>query len=189
MLIKTIDSFFNNFDHVLHVARSLQYKTEVYPADNTEYPGIAKDIPDPLKRAVCRKICTQTYMPVDPVLTFFRLSVPGPRAPHYVHTDLMTARYTLLVYMTEEPGAGTGFYRHKRTGMNKHPTEPDLIQAWVDDQRDLSLWEETNFVPMKANRAVIFDAAAMHCALPTTGFGKDISDGRLVFTMFWNPVL
>jgi hypothetical protein len=186
---RVVDSFFTKFANVEDVARKLTYRTEVYPADNTEYPGIAKNLPSGLVQSIVAKLRHLGFSEVEPVLSFFRLSVPGPRAPHYVHTDYMTGQYTLLAYLSEQEGAGTGFYQHKETGMYMHPTTQEGIEVWARDQRDLSLWDQTHFVQMKRNRALVFDSRAMHCALPTEGFGSDVKDGRLVLTMFFNGKL
>jgi hypothetical protein len=183
-----IDEFFKNFAAVRKLADEAHYQDEVYPADNTVYPGICKDLPRGLVASVVAKTGAALGKPVAPVLTFLRLSVPsGTRAPHYVHTDLSTGQGTLLVYLSDaQDGAGTGFYRHKETGMIAHPDTPEGVAIWARDQRDMSLWEQTNFVPMKRNRAVIFSAEQFHCALPTGGFGNGPVDGRLALTMFFN---
>jgi Family of unknown function (DUF6445) len=183
------DGFFKNFDTVRQLADTAHYQDEIYPTDNTSYPGICKDLPAALVRALVRKLEGLGFSRVVPALTFLRMSVPsGNRAPHYIHTDRLTGQWTLLVYLQDglDPEAGTGFYSHIATGMDEHPSDDAGIEIWKRDQKHMERWQQLRLVSMVRNRAVIFSSEQFHCALPIGGFGDGPKDGRVVLTMFFN---
>jgi hypothetical protein len=119
----------------------------------------------------------------------------------YVHSDREAGDFTCVVYLSDhgDERSGTGFYRHKRTGMEHMPSfeqmradpdefarlKADMVRASPDD------WEEIAFVPARFNRGVIFDAKRFHARVPRHGFGSDAEAGRMVwvshFLMFRGP--
>lgn len=109
----------------------------------------------------------------------------------WLHTD-GAVQWAGVLYLTPNAPitSGTGFYRHKRTGMEKFvyltekPTEKDLNHPYLTDYRDMTKWELTDVVGNKFNRLVIYDASLFHRSLDY--FGNDKYNGRLFQVFFFD---
>lgn len=128
--------------------------------------------------------------PIFPSLTFFRATKPDTEAA-YVHSDRMHGDWTCIVYLSEHTEAsGTGFYRHRETGMREMPAfdelrrEPDFFeklkaQMVAGGEQD---WEQLDFVRGLCNRALIFRAPLFHARCPRHGLGDGTDQtARLVW--------
>jgi hypothetical protein len=127
--------------------------------------------------------------PVFPNSMFFRVTNADTEGA-YVHSDRESGDYTCVVYLSHhEERSGTGFYRHRETGMTHMPSfaamsqDPvafeSLKQEMVDGSEEH--WELLDFVCGTYNRAVIFDAPRFHARSPRHGFGSVVEDGRMVW--------
>lgn len=127
--------------------------------------------------------------PVYPNSMFFRATNVDTEGA-YVHSDREAGDFTAIVYLSEhdEP-SGTGFYRHRETGMTHMPSfaelreRPELFEQLKHEMVDGSdtYWEQLDFVRGQYNRAVIFDAPRFHARTPRHGFGTTPEDGRIVW--------
>ena len=127
--------------------------------------------------------------PVYPNNMFFRVTNEDTEAA-YVHSDRESGDFTCIVYLSDHKAvSGTGFYRHRETGMAHMPTFADMAQ---DRERFEALkkqmvdgsekdWEQLDFVRGLYNRAVIFDAPRFHARVPRHGFADTEGDGRMVW--------
>ena len=111
-----------------------------------------------------------------------------------VHID--PAAYSPVLTGVMVP-AGTDFFRHKRTGLERVPSEPARIaasgygdvNALVEDvvNKDTTYpakWERVMRIPIRFNRLVLFSPWQFHTAAP--GFGTDLEDSRLVVLLFFD---
>jgi hypothetical protein len=108
----------------------------------------------------------------------------------YVHSDREAGDFTCVAYLSEhdEP-SGTGFYRHRRTGMDRMPSFAEMAKDPEEFARlkqemvsgDDACWEQIAFVEGRFNRAVIFDAPLFHARMPRHGFSDTAEAGRLVW--------
>ena len=127
--------------------------------------------------------------PVFPNNMFFRVTNKDTEAA-YVHSDRESGDYTCIVYLSEhEEASGTGFYRHRETGMTHMPPFSELRsdQAFFGRLKSQMVegsdehWEQLDFVRGLFNRAVIFDAPRFHARTPRHGIGETFEDGRMVW--------
>lgn len=109
----------------------------------------------------------------------------------WLHTD-GAVQWAAVLYLTPYAphSSGTGFYRHKKTGMEKFvyltekPTEKDRNHPYLTDYKDMTKWELTDIVSNKFNRLVLYDATMFHKSLDY--FGKDKYSGRLFQVFFFD---
>jgi Family of unknown function (DUF6445) len=127
--------------------------------------------------------------PVFPNDMFFRVTNPLTDKA-LVHSDRASGDFTALVYLSpDHPGSGTGFYRHRETGLTDMPSLEDLMKdkpffeklyadmLGASDEK----WEMIDFVEATPNRCVVFDAPRFHCRLPKEGYGTDDASSRMVW--------
>jgi hypothetical protein len=127
--------------------------------------------------------------PVYPNSMFFRVTNEDTEAA-YVHSDRESGDFTCIVYLSDhQERSGTGFYRHRETGMTHMPSFAELSQdpeffeqlkaemVGGSDQH----WEQLDFVRGLYNRAVIFDAPRFHARTPKHGIGRAEEQGRMVW--------
>lgn len=127
--------------------------------------------------------------PIYPNSMFFRVTNFATEGA-YVHSDRESGDFTCIVYLSDHTEmSGTGFYRHRRTGMTQMPSfaemaqDRDFFEALKKEMVGGSdeHWEQLDFVRGIYNRAVIFDAPRFHARCPRHGFGESSEDGRMVW--------
>lgn len=128
-------------------------------------------------------------MPVYPNSMFFRVTNEATEAA-YVHSDREAGDITAIVYLSKHgEDSGTGFYRHRETGMDRMPPFSELVKdpPFFDTLKAQMVkgspddWELMHFVPGAYNRCLIFDAPRFHSRSPRHGFGSTPEEGRLVW--------
>ena len=135
-----------------------------------------------------RSIIEHTGSVVIPNSMFFRITNRGFEKA-YIHSDREMGNHTCVAYLSEhEEEYGTAFYRHKPTGLAEMPSFAEMQEMGIMEQlkedmvsRDPEVWEQTDFVEGKYNRAVIFEAPLFHSRIPVEGIGSSDEDGRLVW--------
>lgn len=127
--------------------------------------------------------------PVFPNSMFFRVTNEDTEAA-YVHSDREAGAFTCIAYLSDHAGvSGTGFYRHRQTGMTHMPSFAELSQDSVEWERlktemvcgSDEHWEQIDFVRGLYNRALIFDAPRFHARSPRHGFSNSDESGRMVW--------
>lgn len=140
-----------------------------------------------------RALTQKLERPVFPNSMFFRVTNLDTE-PAYVHSDREAGEYTAILYLSEHEGSGTGFYKHRRTGltrmnsfaeMAREPEEFARLKAEMVKGSDED-WELTELVRGKFNRALVFDAPLFHARRPKDGFGSNAEDGRMVWVCHFN---
>jgi hypothetical protein len=125
-----------------------------------------------------------------------RVTLAGDRGISGVHVD--PAFYSGILYLSlnEHCRGGTDFFRHRRTGLEKVPSnQMELLQSGYSDPNTLiedvinkdstkpGKWERIMRAPMRFNRLILFNPMMFHTAAP--GFGRDPKTGRLVCVLFF----
>lgn len=127
--------------------------------------------------------------PVFPNNMFFRVTNEDTEAA-YVHSDRESGDFTCIVYLSEHgTQSGTGFYRHRETGMKCMPSFAELSkdQAFFDRLKTEMVggspehWEQLDFINGSYNRALIFDAPRFHARHPKNGIADNAEEGRMVW--------
>lgn len=179
------DEFLGSFDELLNHAKTADFRDVVNPVDNVTYPGICVDIPDSVKSELLERVASVIGREPESVTMFMRRSPKGVHVPHIVHTDNSMGLYSLMLYMNDYAGGGTGFLEHSETGMRFAPVTEEQLDIAIRDQNSPEKWLLIDKCEMKQNRACIFEADQFHCALPVGGFG-DGSEARTVLTVFFS---
>jgi hypothetical protein len=181
-----IDNFLDNYDDLKKFSLSCQFKDEVNPVDGVVYPAICLDVPPDIVDSLFRSITNVIGRPPENPLVFLRMSKAGVAQPPPFHTDNSMGAYSLMLYLMDRPDAGTGFVKHKETGVYAAPFDENQLNLTIRDCNDDSKWQLYEKVEMRQNRAVIFNSSLFHVALPIGGFGKSQSKARIVLTCFFS---
>lgn len=181
-----IDNFLSQFEALRMYADEAAYRTIENPVDGVSYPGICSHIPTEIGDEVRERLSLVTGRTVDVRYLFIRLSLEGVPVPHQAHTDATMGRYSLMLYLNrpEDCRGGTALVRHV-SGMDSNPADDEQAAIWKRDTNAPERWTPYMLCEMRPNRAFVFDAALMHCALPIGGFGGNPRNGRLVLTGFF----
>ena len=97
----------------------------------------------------------------------------------WIHYDRWQRVGVLYLVPNDQARGGTGFYRHRATGLSSvHQADALDIRSLVmaDSTKD-ECWQSIGEVDMRFNRMVIFKPQIFHQALEY--FGSSVEDGRL----------
>ncbi len=183
-----------------HVARNKALDLDYDPTfKNGNYPGLlsTKALPIPgLDDAVGRIIGAPVKPQPGTSHSHCRLTLAKDTGLSGVHID--PCFYSGILYLTlpEHCRGGTDFFRHKRTGLERVPTDVgQMLAAGCSDPNQLieevvnadtlkpSKWEKQFTVPMRFNRLILFSPWMFHNS--ARGFGYAPENGRLVHLMFF----
>ena len=133
---------------------------------------------------------------IIPSSMFFRIT--NPKMEHaLIHSDREYGENTAIVYLSiASEMSGTAFYRHRETGWTDLPALEELVQDQVFFQKirqqmlDASEadWEMYEFIEVRYNRCLIFDAPKIHCRIPKVGFGTNEENSRMVWVCHFNGI-
>ena len=180
-----LDNFLDFPDRLIAYSNRCEFKDEVNPVDGVVYPRICKDIPQEILNDVVFNLTHKLgRAPIDP-FCFMRRSPQGVPVPHKFHTDNSMGTYSMMIYLQDNPDAGTGLAQHIETGLTMAPESYELLSKAIEDCNDDSKWQVYKTASMVKNKAVIFDSRLFHVALPIGGFGE-ANTARTVFTCFFS---
>lgn len=183
-----------------HAARAAALALDYDPATRLgNYPGTLSGTPlavQGLEAAVSQIIGVALKPQPGTSHGHCRLTLKGDRGVSGVHID--PCFYSGILYLSRDQDArgGTDFFRHKRTGLERVPTDPlglansgyADVNALVEDvvNRDTlhnARWERVMRVPMRFNRLILFSPWLFHNS--ADGFGSSAETGRLVHLQFF----
>ncbi len=109
----------------------------------------------------------------------------------WIHAD-QTTMWAGVCYLTQNAplSAGTGLFKHKKTGLDFAPKNKDgtydnvLLDEINKDSQDMTKWEMTERLANKYNRLVLYRGDFFHMSLDY--FGQDKYDSRLFQTFFFD---
>ena len=181
-----LPAFLDNFKELEDYAKKAKYEDEVNPVDGVVYPCICKDIPERVMNDLiyCLTFKILQRRPKDPFV-FLRRSPEGVPVPHKFHTDHSMGDFSMMIYLQDNPDAGTGLAIHKEMGISRAPDNQEQLNKAIEDCNDDSKWQIYKIAEMMKNKAVIFDSQLFHVALPIGGFGEG-KESRTVLTCFFS---
>lgn len=183
-----------------HVARSKALALDYNPAlKDGNYPGILSSLPLPipgLDEAVTGLIGAAVRAQPGTSHEHCRLTLANDKGLSGVHIDPSFYSGILYLNLPRHCRGGTDFFRHKRTGLERVPTDAgQMLAAGYADPNQLidevvnadtlkpSKWEKQFTVPMRFNRLILFSPWMFHNS--ARAFGSGPIDGRLVHLMFF----
>ena len=180
-----IEDFLEDYSS-LEALKSVEFKDETNDVDGVVYPLILKDVPQPVINDVVFNLTHKVLgrAPINPLI-FLRKSPKGVPVPHKFHTDHSMGDYSMMIYMDDEDGAGTGMAVHNNTGLTRAPYSQADLDETINDCNNPEKWTVYKRFQMKPNKAAIFDSDRFHVALPIGGYGQG-KDSRVVLTCFFS---
>lgn len=209
-----IDDFLQDVQLLRELAAQSRFQPYAGVGERKGYPGVRADAPadysealvelaEPLIRLnfgvpdelpMCKSVCafSLTSTPAE------RLG-PLQRTPHF---DASTPHHlAVLLYLCDERHGGTGFYRHKSTGVQRVTRENrdrylDTFCAeqarqpaparYFDDSDPH--FEFLGMMPARLNRLVVYHGSLLHsaCVNPQISLSEDPLKGRLTLNSFFD---
>jgi hypothetical protein len=191
-----IDDFLTDPQIARNKALALDYDPALKDGN---YPGVLSseplDIPG-LDEAVSRIIGALVRPQPGTSHGHCRLTLAKDKGLSGVHIDPCFYSGILYLNLPQHCRGGTDFFRHKRTGLDRVPTDAGqmLAAGYTDPNRLIaevvntdtlkpSRWEKQFTVPMRFNRLILFSPWMFHNSARAFGTGPE--DGRLVHLMFF----
>lgn len=190
--LQIIDNFYDNADEVREYALSKDFGVR------GNYPGLrtAPDLNDGVRDYISShiepmhgKILWPDPHNIESYCGSFQYTTAKDRT--WIHADSGTTWAGVLYLTPDAPlSGGTGLFRHKATGLCTLPRfengdiDEELLAKIYEDAQDMTKWEMTDRIANVYNRLVIYRGDYFHASLDY--FGKDIYDGRLFQTFFFN---
>ncbi len=138
-------------------------------------------------------------VPIQQRYSVFRLNFGDESPNSAIHSDAQYDKCALVLYLSrpEDCTGGTGFWRHRKTGLTAWPTKEEILRRGKNPQRiwegltrdwdNVDAWEITHLAEMKFNRAITYSTAVFHSRIPFRAFGTAPENGRLIFCTFFTP--
>lgn len=183
-----VDQFYDDVDAVREMALNMEFKV------SGNYPGRRTD---PAYTESARNLIQSVLLPGAGKITYWPDNYTGSfqyttsRDRSWIHADDGTS-WAGVIYLTPNAplSGGTGLFRHKRTGLERAPRNPDgsvnkeLLDEINRDSQDMTKWEMTDRIANKYNRLILYRGDMFHMSLDY--FGQDLQDGRLFQTFFFS---
>lgn len=183
----SIADFYNNPDEVRDFALSQDFSQEGnYPGRRTK-----SFLNDSIKQVIqdnIRPFAGEVTWWGDISSGAFQYTTAQDKS--WIHSDGISS-WAGVCYLTPDAplSAGTGIFRHKSTGLmnwiyNDHTKEETLTAAPYVECSDYTKWEMVDKIGNVYNRLILYRGDLFHVSLDY--FGKDLQDGRLFQTFFFN---
>lgn len=187
-----IDNFYNNPDEVRDFALQQDFGVKGnYPGQRTQ-PFLTDSVKEHIAKHL-RGIHGEPLWPDDNCEDCYcgAFQWTSQRDRTWIHPDGWND-WAGVCYLTPDapPSGGTGIFRHKATGLVSLPMLPngerdeDLLNEIYKDSQDMTKWDLIDRVGNVYNRLVLYPGNLFHASLDY--FGRDIQDGRLFQTFFFN---
>lgn len=131
---------------------------------------------------------------IKPNLQAFRLGEQGSHLHNLVHADHTCSLLAGVFYLNpqDQCRGGTAFWRHRKHGWDRMPTQEELDAAGYTldelskDWHDANAWEMLSLAGMKNNRMIIYPSRVFHSRWPWEGFGDSPETARLIWCGFFD---
>ena len=177
--IIVIDDFYENVDEVRSFALSQPFDiTGNFPGERTL--SFAKN--DSVKSVISNALSSVgkiTHWPDQPENYNASFQITTAEERSWIHCDSGTT-WAGVCYLTPDAplSSGTGFYKHKETGL----LSSDI--NWQKDSQDVTKWELVSSIGNVYNRLILYRGNQFHTSMDY--FGQDVNDGRLFQTFFFS---
>tara|TARA_R110000765_G_scaffold4389_3_gene13910 strand:+ start:1233 stop:1784 length:552 start_codon:yes stop_codon:yes gene_type:complete len=174
-----IDDFYENVDEVRSFALSQPFDiTGNFPGKRTVSFADNQSVKSIISQALST-VGKITYWPeeFDNYNGSYQITTAGDRS--WIHCDSGTT-WAGVCYLTPDAplSSGTGFYKHKETGL----LSSDI--NWKEDAQDVTKWELVSSIGNVYNRLILYRGNQFHASM--NYFGENDSDGRLFQTFFFD---
>lgn len=193
-----VDDFYPAPQAVARIARNLDYKSEEYEGFTYHNIGLGYE-PEGVSDCLSKVFGS----PVDIKMQYFRLGTDKGDLTYWIHADSSIAQWAAVWYLSDAPAgvvAGTAFWQHKKLGIDHVPSLADVEGLFHNsddpaaafdkriqlDGNDEDKWQMSGLIANKFNRVAIYPGNYYHSRYPQGGWGKDKSDGRIVWTAFFS---
>ncbi|MEL4180240.1 DUF6445 family protein [Roseateles sp. PN1] len=209
-----IDNFLEDPQALLEQA--CQSRFEPYPGQVNKkgYPGIRAEAPaaysanltELLEPLIKVNFQVPEDLPLRKSICAFSLTTTQPQdmgplqcTPHF---DASTPHHmAVLLYLCGEQHGGTGFYRHKATGLQQitPETREQYLDVYYEEinrrlpaQRYFDRGDEQfsflGMIPARFNRLVVYPGSLLHsaCINPARSINSDPRTGRLTLNTFYD---
>lgn len=195
-----VDDFYAKPDRIRQHALASEYAD----ISQSNYPGWASRQnlrTDTLRKAFSELVGSDIYVDAQRFTWGgFRFISEDTGRRTKVHADT-EVDWAAMVYLTPDAPmrTGTGFFRHRKTGLDAPPTPREAralgysdVAEFTDqviepDMADLTKWEEIGHVGPVFNRLVLFRGCEFFHA-PLSGCGSTAEDARLTHIFFFNEI-
>ena len=173
-----IENFYKDADKVRNHALSLEFPVNGnYPGKRTK-PIFYYKIKEKFESIIGRPI---KYWPEDSYNGSFQIVTEDGKS--WIHRD--ATDWSAVVFLTPNPpkNGGTKIYIHKPTQKSYADTK-DLEEQMNKSTYKEEDWELLDRIGNQYNRCILF--RGKRCHISDRYFGKDLNDGRLFQTFFFN---
>jgi hypothetical protein len=184
----SIADFYNNVDEVRAFAMQQEFTSEPhhYPGKRTK--SFLNDSTKKIIQDIIKPFSGDVTWWGDTNSGAFQYATAFDRS--WIHADYTTT-WAGVIYLTPDAplSSGTGIFRHKATGLRgwmelEHTPEENKGAPHRLDSMDYTKWEMVDRIGNVYNRLIMYRGDLFHVSLDY--FGKDIQDGRLFQTFFFN---
>lgn len=182
-----IDGFYENVDEVREFALAQEFSV------TGQFPGARTG---EFRNESIRELIQKVIEPMAGKITdwdgeyngAFQSTTSQDRS--WIHSDATTGWAGVLFLTPDAPlCAGTGIYRHEETGLMKwkyseHSQEENETAKPLTETQDFTKWELVDRFANVYNRLILYRGEYFHTSLDY--FGKNLEDGRLFQTFFFN---
>ena len=183
----SIADFYNNPDEVRAFAMSQEFgESGNYPGRRTK--SFLNDSIKTIIQDTIRPFAGDVVWWGDDNSGAFQYTTAQDRS--WIHSD-GTTNWAGVCYLTPDAplSSGTGIFRHKETGLKnwiytEHTEEETKTAAPHVEGMDYTKWEMVDRIGNVYNRLILYRGDLFHVSLDY--FGKDLQDGRLFQTFFFN---
>ena len=202
------DNFYGDGEAIRNLALDMKYeepRDKNYPGVNTEMSYFS----DEMREFFCWLTGENIDRSEGSACGHFRKTFAADRSKQLIHADLPNLKtvWAGVLYLNpdehvvDETGSyrdcGTKFWRHRRLGLEHLPMDPSIAAQYgfnsLDDVKtfmetdgiDETLWSETQRIPPKFNRLVVFRPWLWHSI--GGQFGENSENCRLTQLFFFEP--
>ena len=184
----SISDFYGNVDDVRKFAMEQEFFEEPhhYPGKRTQ-PFLNDSTKESIQKVI--KPMAGNVTNWGTISGSFQYTTAVDRS--WIHTD-GTTMWAGVLYLTPDAplSAGTGIFRHKASGLQgwvfAHHTDEENKKTpiYSTDYYDYTKWDMVDKIGNVYNRLILYRGDLFHVSLDY--FGKDINDGRLFQTFFFD---
>jgi len=209
-----IDNFLQDPKALKEIAMQSQF--EAYPGvrDGKGYPGVRAKAPECysfnltelLEPVIKANFDVPEALEIRKSICMFSLTTTPPSelgplqcTPHF---DASTPNHmAVLLYLCDQQHGGTGFYRHKKTGLQQitagnRESYLDIYYEEINAERPPKRYfDDSNsqftflgMIPAKFNRLVVYRGSLLHsaCINPEVSINANPDSGRLTVNTFYD---
>lgn len=186
-----IDEFYNDPYETREMALKQEFTVQGnYPGKRTKsFAPKGSGAYNLIQKAIEPMAGKITWWPDDSYTGSFQYTTSRDRS--WIHADQHN-NWAAVLYLTPDAPVtgGTGLFKHKATGLDRAPRNPDgtydeeLMKVIYKDSQDMTKWEMVDFVGNKFNKLIMYRGDMFHTSLDY--FGQDINDGRLFQVFFFS---